>query len=601
MEKTLWKNLKGVLSRYYLRLLRALVMVMIGNGLLVLLPLVFRHAIMQVSPQDTPPKEALGGVLNSLLLSLLGPYSQSVYAWALLLITLSIIAAYFKYQMRFAFISVSRDAERDLRSKLFSRIQEQSMAFYDRHSTGELLSRLTNDISIYRDVLGPGLMYPLLFLTTVVPGMIALFWLSPYLAGISTIPLVLIPLLNYFMRPSIYRASHAAQQGLADLSGMVQEHYSGIRIVKGYGIEPRLLTIFNALGRSLIKVNMKLNVYQGLLFPFFTMLTKMVTVLLVMLAGFLIFTGWQALDIADFASFMWIQSFIFHPVLMLAWVMPIYARGRASYERLRDVYEEPIEVKEGHVTQLVIPPKSNITFTHLSFAYPGTERLILDDVTLEIKSGTFVGIAGPVGGGKTTLFRLLNREYEIAPGQIAIGGHDIHTFPLQAFSKEIVTVEQLPFLFSRSIAENVRFGKEEAELAEVQLVAQFADLHETILDFPEQYETVIGERGLTLSGGQKQRVAIARAFLVDRSIVLLDDVFSAVDARTESRIFEAIQKNFKGKTLLLITHRLSILETMDRVIYMEDGRIVEDGTPEALKAMKGKYAAIFELQQLENS
>lgn len=594
MEKTLWENLQGILQRYRWPLFRALVMVVIANGLLVFIPLVFRQAVMQMDPQAVKSS----GILHTILQGVLGAHITSVYAWAILLLFLSVIAAYFKYKMRFAFISISRDAERDLRTKIFARIQKQSMAFYDRHGTGELLSRLTNDISTYRDVLGPGLMYPLLFFTIVFPGLIALFFLSVPLAFVSMVPLFAIPLLNFIMRHPIYKASHQAQKGLADLSNMAQEHYSGVRVVKGYVVEPRLLEIFGELGRKLIKINIKLNVFQGLLFPFFTTLTKMITVVLVLMASVIVFKGWGTLNTADFISFMWIQSYIFFPVLMLAWVMPIYARGKASYERLLEIYDEPIEVKDENTVLSTIPAKADIEFDHLSFSYPGTDRLVLNDFSLHIKSGSFVGITGPVGSGKTTLFHILNREYEIPRGKARIGGNDIHDYPLEAFGKEIVTVEQLPFLFSRTIADNVRFGKEEANLEEVQLVAHYADLHETVLDFPEQYETVIGERGITLSGGQKQRLAIARAFLVNRSILLLDDVFSAVDAKTEAKIFDVIQRNFKDKTVLLITHRLSVLEVMDRVIYMEDGRVVEDGTPEELKRLNGKYAAMLELQRL---
>lgn len=594
MENTLWKNLQGILRRYRWPLLRALIMVIIANGLLVFIPLVFRHAVMQMDQGSVKPS----GWMHSTFQFILGKHIHSVYAWALLLFILAIIAAYFKYHMRFAFISISRDAEMDLRSKLFARIQEQSMAFYDKHGTGELLSRLTNDISTYRDVLGPGLMYPLLFMTLIIPGFFALFSLSPILASVSLVPLFAIPLLNFLMQKPIYKASHQAQKGLADLSNMTQEHYSSIRIVKGYEIEPKFLEIFGDLSRRLIKINIWLNIYQGLLFPFFTALTKMTTVVLIMVTSLIVFKQWAILDTADFISFMWIQSYIFFPVLMLAWVMPIYGRGRASYERLLEIYEESIDVKNEGIKKLAIPPNADIHFNHLTFCYPGTERAVLDALDLYVKSGTFVAITGPVGAGKTTLFRLLNREYEISRGKISIGGNDIHDYPLEAFAKEIVTVEQLPFLFSRTIADNVRFGKEEAELNEVQLVAKYADLHETILDFPEQYETMIGERGVTLSGGQKQRVAMARAFLVNRSVLLLDDVFSAVDAKTQSRIFKAIQANFKGKTVLLITHRISVLEMMDRVVYMEEGKVVEDGTPEELKLLNGKFAALQELQKL---
>ena len=567
----------------------AFAMVLTANVLLVLVPLVFRIALENLSLQYAADKTA----------SSQGSFFANqipFWLWILILISLAIAAAFFKYCMRYSFISISRDAEKEVRSKLFAKIQEQSMAFYDKHGIGELLSRWTNDISAYRDVLGPGIMYPIFFTTLVVPGVVALFYLSPSLALISLIPLVAIPLLNLMTRKPIYEASYTAQKGLADLSNMAQEHYTGIRIIKGYDAEKQLSDIFSALGKSLIKINIKLNCYQGLLYPLFTMITKLITAGLVTFAGFIILQAWSTLSAADFVSFMWIQSLIFFPILMLAWVLPIYARGSASYERLVEIYEEPVEVKNGSFTIAKIPSDGAITFNSLTFRYPNSEREVLKDISLTIKAGSFVGITGTVGAGKTTLLRLLNREYEIPRGMIAIGGNDIHDYPLEAFGEEIVTVEQIPFLFSRSIADNVRFGRESAPIEEIEMVARYADLHETVQEFPEQYETVIGERGVTLSGGQKQRVAIARAFLVDRSILLLDDVFSAVDAKTEGRIFSAMVEAFKNKTVLMITHRLSVLEKMDRVIMLENGKVVEDGSPEALKQKNGKFAALASLQ-----
>lgn len=594
MENNLFKNLKAILHRYRLRFFKAFLMVLISNCLLILNPLVFRQAVMQMDINAAKPV----GVLADILQSIFGDYFHILSLWVILLLTISITSAFFKYYMRVAFISVSRDAEREVRSKLFSRIQAQSMAFYDRHGIGELLSRLTNDISAYRDVLGPGIMYPLFFLTIVVPGVAALFSISSTLAAISLVPLLAIPLLNWAMRRQVYTLSHYAQEGLADLSNMSQEHYSGVRIVKGYAAEPQMTQIFSQLCRNLISLNIKLDCYQGLLYPFFTMLTKIITVTLVMFSGLIILKAWSTLSVADFISFMWIQSYIFFPVLMMAWVLPLYERGRAAYDRLVEIYEESIEVKDEGNSSLSIPTRADIEFHHLAFSYPKVVEPVLKDLTLRIAGGTFVGITGPVGAGKTTLFRLLNREYEIPRGMISIGGRDIHDYPLQAFSKEMVTVEQIPFLFSRSIAENVSFGKGDASLAEIEIVAQYADLHDTVLDFPEQYNTLIGERGVTLSGGQKQRLAMARAFLVNRSILLLDDVFSAVDASTEMRIFAAMQKNLKNKTVLLITHRASVLNVMDRIIYMSEGRVIEDGSPEELLALQGHYAALVELQRL---
>ncbi len=588
MERNLWGSLKVIFLQYRRRFVKAAVMVVIANLLLVMTPLAFRQAVAAVDAKGLPAA--------SLAHRLLGSYATSLWAWVVVLLALSVGAACFKYFMRMTFIAISRDAERDVRSKLFDRIQEQSMAFFDSHGIGELLSRLSNDISAYRDVLGPGIMYPLFFITLVAPGMAALFYIEPKLALISLVPLLAIPVLNLTTRQRVYLLAHQVQKGLADLSAMAQEHYAGIRIVKGYAAENLLTVHFSALCQSLIGINTKLNCFQGLLFPFFNLITKLVTVVLVLFTGLIILKAWGTLSAADFVSFMWIQSYVFFPVLMLAWVLPIYQRGAAAYERLVEIYHEPIQVQNTGSAGLKITAGADIEFKQLTFAYPRAEKNTLNDFSLHIKGGSFVGITGPVGSGKTTLFRLLNREYEIPRDKLIIGGHDVHDYRLEAFWNEMVTVEQMPFLFSRTIADNVRFGNAEALQAEVEAAAAYADLHETVQSFPAQYNTLVGERGVTLSGGQKQRVAMARAFLVDRSILLLDDIFSAVDAETEMRIFMAMQANLRHKTILFISHRISVLEAMDRIIYMQAGRIVEDGTPQALKVKNGPYAAMVALQ-----
>lgn len=588
MEKSLFDSLLVMISQYRSRFIKAFLMVLFSNSLLILNPLIFRQAITALEGTSEKSK--------NLLEHYLGSYFHSLGTWAFILILIAAISAYLKYWMRIEFISISRDVERVVRSQLFERIQSQSRAFYDRHGIGDLLSRLTNDISAYRDVLGPGIMYPLFFLTLVIPGLCALFYISSKLAVLTLIPMFCIPLLNALLRKKIYMVSLEVQKFLGLLSNMVQEHFSAMRIVKGYVIENATNGIFRKLCLRLSQLNLRLMVLQGLLFPFFTLLTKILTIVLVMFSGMIILRAWGELSIADFVSFMWIQAYIFFPVLMLTWILPIYERGRAAYDRLVEIYDEPIEIYQTPKTQLHIPPKADIEFRDLTFTYPLTDTPSLSHLNLTIKGGSFIGITGPLGSGKTTLFRLINREYEIPCGKILIAGHDIHDFSWEAFTQSIVTVEQIPFLFSKSIRENLRFGREEASQEEIELVAQHADLHSSVIEFPDQYDTMIGERGVTLSGGQKQRVAVARAFLVNRSILLLDDIFSSVDAATEKRIFHAMKENFQGKTVLLISHRVSILEQMDRVVYMKKGTIEEEGTPSELLAKKGYYAALVELQ-----
>jgi len=594
MQKSLWESLTVVLSQYRWRFFQGFLMLFASNFLLIFNPLVFRQAVMVLDP-TSPPE---GGIIHDFLWWVLGNNVDNIWIWAPLLLAIAATSSILKYWMRRILMTVSRDAEVEVRSKLFSRIQSQSMAFFDRHGIGELLSRLTNDITAYREVLGPGIMYPVFFLTLVGPGIVALFFISQSLATLSMIPMFAIPLVNYFIRGRLYDLSLSVQKSLGDVSNLVQEHYSAIRIIKSYVIEKSTYKLFVSLCVKLLRQNIQLASLQGLLFPFFTFLTKMLTVLLVMFSGVIIFKGWSELSTADFVSFMWIQSYIFFPVLMLGWLIPAYERGRAAYNRLLEIYEEPIEVIDQSDSNQKIPQGAQLVFRDLIFTYPSQDEPALKGVNLKIEGNTFVGITGPIGAGKSTLFKLLNREYEIPKGRIEIGGKDIHEYPLHAFHRGIVTVDQLPFLFSKSILDNVSFGKKEATQEEIEAVAQFADFHETVLDFPEQYQTMIGERGTTLSGGQKQRLAMARAFLVNRSILLLDDVFSSVDLATESRIFNAMKENFQGKTVLLITHRVSILDQMDRVIYLSEGKVSEDGTPKELMEKRGYYAALAELQRM---
>lgn len=595
MEPTLFANLKAIIWRNRLRLLGAFLMLLLSNLLQIFNPLLFRHALTAVDPAAGE----LHGYFSGIIKTLFGSHLTSVWLWGAVLTSIAIISASLKYFMRLGFFTVGRNAEMEMRSMIFSRIQSQSQEFFDRHGTGELLSRLTNDISSYRDVLGAGLMYPLFFLTIVFPALFALMSISFKLTLVSIIPLLAIPLFNITVRGRMFLLSLEVQKKLADLSNLAQEHYTGIRIVKCYVMESALAKLFSRSCRELIHFNFRLVAFLGTIYPFFTMLTRFVTILLVLFCGMIILSAWGELSTADFISFMWIQSYIFFPILMIGWILPMYERGRAAYARLMEIYYEPVAVHEGKDSSLKIPPKADIVFKDLTFKYPGAERDALSHISLSIKGGSFVGITGPIGSGKSTLFHLLNREYEIPDGMILVAGHDIKDYTFEALREAFVTVEQSPFLFSKTIAENVRFGMDDATQKELEMVAQYADLHETVMAFPEKYETVIGERGVTLSGGQKQRVAMARAFLVERSIFLLDDIFSAVDASTEKRIFEIIKGRFTGKTVLMITHRVSILEQMDRVIYMKNGTVVEDGSPQELRARAGMYAALVELQSLD--
>lgn len=574
MEPTLGQNIKRVIFLNRGKLLFSFFLMILSNALLVINPLILRKAIQDASLP-----------------------TFSLPFWMGLLITAALLSALLKYWMRLGFFSVARVAEKEVRAKLFQRIQNQAMPFFDRHGTGELLSRLTNDISAYREAVGFGVYYPLFFVTLLLPAFSVMFYLSPPLTAVALLPLFAFPFLNAFLRQIVHRLSLKVQEKLADLSNLTQEHFAGIRTIRAYVVENGVFQKFCTLCKELIRVNFKLILYLGSLFPLFTFLGRVATVLMVWLAGALLLWHWGTLSGADLVSFMWMQTYTLFPVLILGWMLPIYARASAAYQRLYEVYQEPIEVSEGTDHDLSIPPKVGIEFKNLSFTYPTGQKPALRGINLSLSPGTFTGLTGPLGSGKSTIFRLINREYEIDPEMLYIGGHDIRAYTLSHLRQGIVTVEQAPFLFSKTIGENVSFGHPEASLGDVERVAEYADLHGNVQDFPEKYATPVGERGVTLSGGQKQRVALARALMVDRPILLLDDIFSALDTHTEKKIFQTLRSQLKGKTVLLITQRVSILEQLDQVVFLKEGEIIEQGTPQDLLARGGYFAALSELQR----
>lgn len=594
MEPSLFRSLFRVAGKNWYGFLIATTMVLISNCLLVINPLIFRQAVMTLDPSTGESKDFLSLFFHDFL----GPYKYSLAIWTLILVIVAIASAYFKYKMRVAFITISRKVEAETRSFLFDRILNQSSNFFDWHRTGELMSRLTNDITAYRDVLGPGMMYPIYFITLIVPALIGLFSISVPLALLSLLPITILPPFIFLGQSRIYNLSLSVQKSLADLSTMAHEIYAGVRTIKAYAREPHVFKRFCSLCKNFQKLNLRWIIIEGLFFPFLNFITRLVTVALVLLAGFIILQAWGTLSAADFVSFMWLQSFIFGPILMMGWVLPFYIKGQAAYFRLVEIYDEPNAVHNNSHGRSSLPSNVEVKFQHLNFVYPNNKVNALTDINLKIPPGSFVGITGPIGAGKSTLIRLLARDYEISRGMIAIGGHDIHDYSLEALRKDIAIVEQYPFLFAKTIAENVSLAKEEASIQEIQSVSELADLHETIVRFPQQYLTIIGERGITLSGGQKQRLAIARALLLNKNILLLDDIFSAVDAATEKKIFASIKSKFAGKTVVMVTHRISALEKMDRVVYMIEGKIVEEGSPEQLAKKKGPYAALLELQKL---
>lgn len=575
MAPTLLKELWAVTRRHWVRLLLGSLLVALSNLLLVLSPLTLRHALLSMEGNPDP------SLVTSAIDAVVGPSPQLLH-WVALLLAMALAAAWCKYRMRQLFIAVSYRAEAALRENLFVRIQQHKRQFYDRHGVGDLMSHVTNDVAAVREVLGPGILYPVNFASLALPALYAMVSIEPPLTALSITPILLLPFVMWLARSGMYRLSRRVQELLAGLSRTVQEQLTAIRLVKSYDAESALLERFRHVCRDLFSAQLKLAVVQGLFFPLLGLITRATTVGLVLLTGYLVFSGWSNLPSADFVSFMWVQSYLFIPVLMLGWILPVYERGRAAYHRLWKLYSEPVEQQASPGTTSAQQPPS-ISVRDLHFQYEDGVPL-LQGVNLDIPSGSLVGITGPIGEGKSTLLGLLAGEYTPIRGSIS-GGY-----------QKVAFVEQDPFLFSKTIRENIELGNPNVTEEGLQQAIEQAQLKQTIEAFADHLDTLVGERGVTLSGGQKQRVVLARALVAGSPLLLLDDVFSGVDAATERAIVDHLQKMAGEYTIVVVAHRASVLDRLDTIHFLHNGHIVESGAPRQLREQGGYYAALTALQ-----
>lgn len=555
MESSPFGEVRRVLILHKKDLAAAFLLLLVSNLLLITNPLLLRRA--------------LEGLLGK------GAFPVAT------LLAVAFTSSMLRFFMRIRLFSISCSAEKQIRGALFYRLENQSAEFYSKYSVGDLVNRLTSDIIAWRDILGPGVMYPLFAFTLLVPGFLALGYLSLTVALVAAIPLIILPILNRFVRKSLYETALSVQRLLGNMSSFAEEIFSSIGVVKAYCLEKWAFHKYEELSLLMKKRGFLLSVYQGLLFPLFALVARLVTLSIVALFSWLILVKKAPIDVADFVSFMWIQSYLFLPLLMLGWVLPIYQKGRAAYFRLHELWQEPfIALKKGRDI-FKVPPE--IRLEKVFFRYPGKKEDALRGVSLRIPQGAFVGLTGEVGAGKTTLFRLLLGELGTRyRGSLLFDGNEMRDFPPGALQKSITSVEQIPFLFSNSIRENILFGNEEASDEEMEAAADMAAFHDAVSGFPGKYETLVGEKGTALSGGEKQRLAMARAFLFDRSLLLLDDIFSSLDTMSERNVLDRMKRFFIGKTVVVITHRPAVLKAMDWIVVMAKGKVIQEGTPAEL-------------------
>jgi ATP-binding cassette subfamily B multidrug efflux pump len=517
--------------------------------------------------------------------------------YGLLLVGAAAFEGLFLFLQRRIIIGVSRHIEYEMRNDFYDHLQSLPVAYYQEQRTGDLISRATNDLSAVRMLIGPAVMHALSSLIVVIGAFVMMLRISRDMAllSLTSVPVIIFMVQHFGQR--IHVKFKAVQDYFGDISARVQENLAGVRVVRAFGRERAEAKTFADMNREYVGRNRAL---IRLTATFYPGLHAMIGLMF----GVIFYVGSRKMIhgqmlIGSFVAFQLYLGRMVWPLIALGWVTNLFQRGMASMVRLHEVWSVEPEVLTTAGQRVVAPVRGEIEIRHLTFAYAGTNRPTLRDINLHVLPGETVGIVGRTGSGKSTLLALIMRTFEPPPGTIFIDGRPIESFPPTQLRQWIGAVPQETFLFSESIAENIRFGRRDATSEEVSESARMAGLTSDVGSFPQGLETLIGERGITLSGGQKQRTAIARALVRDPAILILDDALSAVDTSTEEQILRALREIRKGRTALIVSHRVSSVKDAGNIIVIDDGRIVERGTHDALLARDGYYANLYRRQTLE--
>lgn len=530
------------------------------------------------------------------------PPVGSVWLYVFSLLLLAAAASLAMVGVRRTILNASWEIQFDMRHDLFRHFTVLDSNYYDNHRVGDLMARLTADLNAVRQFIGVGIFQGLNTVLLLTFSFIRMFQLDTRLA-LLTLAIVPVITVTFFVLLRVIHVRYdRVQQQFSDISAMAQENFGGIRVVKGFGIEARELSRFNALNEEFIRRNLSLTKADGPLFPLMELLFGLTVALLLLVGGRAILA--DTFNIAGFVDFLFLFLGMQWPILALGWIASITQRGFTSWGRLRDIFTAQPLVADGPQTDFSLQRvRGDIEFKDVSVRFDAQQ--VLDKVSFKIPAGQKVGLTGHTGSGKTLIVNLITRLIDPTEGEILLDGVNIKHYPLDVLRRNIGLVPQEPFLFSDTIAENIAFGLPPLSAAELQkrarFVAQQVQLAGDVEDFPEGYDTSLGERGVTLSGGQRQRTAMARAIVRDPAILILDDALSAVDTQTEARILEALEQVTEGRSSLIVGHRISAFSTTDNIIVLDHGKIVEEGTHDELIAQNGWYADMARRQQLEAS
>jgi len=524
--------------------------------------------------------------------------SKKLIEFALLIVATSLFAGVFRFLIRQTIIVVSREIEYDLRQDFWSHIQRLPLRYFQNNSTGNIMAHATNDINAVRMFLGPAVMYSIDTGIRLVIVIIIMLSLNFSLTIYSLIPLPILSFLVYKVSKLIHEKFTLIQEKFSDITTKAQENFSGIRVVKSYVREDNEIKEFAKLNLDYLKRNMGMIKIQALFQPILFLITGLSIIIVIWLGGIKVIDG--TMNLGEITAFIVYLGILIWPMIAFGWVINIIQQAEASMKRINKIYSEPREVDDSDETDSNITNlNGEVEFRDVSFRYSKKLPEVLSKINLKIPVGSTVAIMGYTGSGKTTMTNLIPRLYDVTGGEILIDGKAVSKIPLDVLRNNIGLVQQEAFLFSDTIKNNISYGLKTFDEEKVIAAAKISNFHKDIEDFPSGYDTIMGERGITLSGGQKQRASLARALIIDPKILILDDSFSAVDTNTEEEILKNLKEFMRGRTSIIISHRVSTVKDADKIVVLSNGIIAEEGTHEQLVSKGGIYADLHFKQLLE--
>jgi ATP-binding cassette subfamily B multidrug efflux pump len=570
-------TLKKYFIRYKKKLLWGILFMALSNAFAVYVILISKNAINALIPTVTV----------SVLL---------YYAGMIVLLTL--LSGIFRYLIRQTIIVASREIEYDLRADFWNHIQKLPLRFFQNNSTGNIMAHATNDINAVRTFLGPAVMYSTDTFINLIITIAMMLSISPILTLYSVLPMPFLSIIVYKIAKLIHEKFTLIQERFSELTTKAQENYSGIRVIKSYVRELNEMKEFEDLSKGYLKRNMDMIKIQAFLQPSLFFITGLSTIIVIWIGGDKIIN--HSLNLGDILAFLMCIGNLTWPMIAFGWVTNMVQQGEASMKRLNKIFGEPYEINDSSKTDTSITELSGkIEFKNVSFRYGDELPYILKDINLDIPAGSTLAIMGYTGEGKTTFINLIPRLYDCTGGEVLIDGKNVKSIPLETLRTNIGLVPQESFLFSDTITNNITYGLREINKEKVIESSKIAHFNLDVESFPDGYDTIMGERGITLSGGQKQRACLARALAVDPGILILDDSFSAVDTNTEEEILRSLREYMKGRTSIIISHRISTVKDADKIIMLSGGKIVEQGTHDELIESGGIYADLYYKQLLE--